>query len=363
MHMGYGPVFRSWVKLLYNQVSSRIGINIYYSGRVEQLGGVRQGCPLSPLLYFLSLEPLMAALRAAPSWTGIHLHGGRGMCAKVTAYADDMTLFLTSERGEVAGKILQGFCEASGAHVNVDKSSAMFAGQWVNRTAVPGGYSVCAEGLKILGIRLFRSNCAHENWEVRFKTAQAKIARWKLRGLSMWGRLEVVRADLLPILNYLTYIFQFHSGMGGSWRSWSSPFGRMALKWLLGHKCTVTLRKGEGVPCIPLKMDAIFSSFSARLATQVTVYKARFFAQFWLAFLLRSISSWKGTMPWSTNRPDYYQRVANLVASKPWCLEQSLILEHKLLYSRLRDELVEGAEKVVLPYRVDWAILQPTYQK
>lgn len=48
-------------------------------------------------------------------------------------------------------------------------------------------------------------------------------------------------------------------------------------------------------------MDVI-SSFSAHLATRETVHKARFFAQFWLAFLLRSISSWKGTMPWSTNR-------------------------------------------------------------
>lgn len=187
------------MKLLYNQVSSRIGINEYYSGRVEQLGGVRQGCPLSPLLYVLSLEPLMAALRAAPSLTGVNLPGGRGMCAKVTAYADDMTLFLTSEWDfEVAGKILQGICEASGARVNVGKSSVMFAGQWVNRTAVPGDYSICAEGLKSLGIGFFRSNSAHENWEVRFKTAQAKTARWKLRGLSMWGRLEVVRADLLP---------------------------------------------------------------------------------------------------------------------------------------------------------------------
>lgn len=96
VRMGFGPVFRSWVKLLYSRVSSRIGINGHYSGRVEQLGGVRQGCPLSALLYVLSLEPLMAALRAADSLTGMHLPGGKGMCAKVTAYADDMTLFLRS---------------------------------------------------------------------------------------------------------------------------------------------------------------------------------------------------------------------------------------------------------------------------
>lgn len=113
--MGFGPVFRSLVKLLYNRVSSRIGINRYYSGRVEHLGGVRQGCPLSPQLYVLSLEPLMAVLRAADSLMGMHLPGGKGMCTKVAAYADDMTLFLTSDQDfKVAGRIVKGFCEASG---------------------------------------------------------------------------------------------------------------------------------------------------------------------------------------------------------------------------------------------------------
>ncbi len=189
VRMGFGPVFRSWVKLLYSRVSSRVGINGYYSGRVEQLGGVRQGCPLSPLLYVLSLEPLMAALRAAESLTGMHLPGSRGMNAKVSAYADDMTLFLTSDQDfETVCKILKSFFEASGARAIVDKSSAMFAGRWADRTVVPGGYNLCAEGLKILGIRFFRENSAQQNWEAKFIAVQAKIARWKLRGLSMWGR-------------------------------------------------------------------------------------------------------------------------------------------------------------------------------
>ncbi len=88
--------------------------------RMEQLGGVRQGCPLSPLLYVLSLEPLLGALREAPSFSGVHLPGGGGIYAKVAAYADDTTLFLTSECDfEVAGRILEEFCQVSGARVNV----------------------------------------------------------------------------------------------------------------------------------------------------------------------------------------------------------------------------------------------------
>ncbi len=110
----FGPLFRAWIRLLYTRVKSRIGVNGFYSELVEQRGGVRQGCPLSPLLYILSLEPLVVALRSAPALTGLHLPGGRGVSAKVVAYADDMTLFLTSEQDfVVADRILQEFCKVS----------------------------------------------------------------------------------------------------------------------------------------------------------------------------------------------------------------------------------------------------------
>lgn len=45
----------------------------------------------------------------------------------------------------------------------------------------------------------------------------SKIVRWNSRGLSLWGRLEVVKADLLPSLNYLAFkFFQFLFGLGES---------------------------------------------------------------------------------------------------------------------------------------------------
>lgn len=360
----FGPVFRAWVKLLYTRAMSRVGVNGFYSELVEQQGGVRQGCPLSPLLYILSLEPLVAALRAAPSLTGVHLPGGRGIRAKVAAYADDMTLFLTSELDfVVADRILQRFCEVSGARVNVSKSSAMFVGQWAGRTSVPGGYSLCPDGMKILGIRFFRRNSAQENWGARFKVVQAKVARWNARGLSLWGRLEVVKADLLPSLNHLAYIFPIPFWYGRKlerlvfsflWRNGTELVART-------HMYRHLKEGGRGVPCIPLKMEALFSSFAAGLVPQTVVHKAGCLARFWLGFPLRSMIPWNGTMPWSMERPEQYQKVVDLVVQKPWCLEQSVILDHRKLYCRLRDGLVEGAEKATLHDGVDWSILQPSY--
>lgn len=363
-HLRFGPVFRSWVALLYARAMSRIEVNGFYSKLVEQRRGVRQGCPLSPLLYILSLEPLMAALRSAPSLTGVHLPGGRGARAKVAAYADDTTLFLTSEQDFiVADRILHEFCEISGARINVGKSSVMYVGQWAGRTTVPGGYSLCPDGLKVLGIQFFRRNSAQENWGAKFKVAQAKVARWSSRRLSLWGRLEVVRADLLPSLNHLAYIFPVPFWHGKKLEKLVFSFlWRNGTEMVARAQMYRPLREGgRGVPCIPLKMEALFSSFAAHLVACTTEHSAKFLAQFWLAFPLRSMVPWRGTMPWSADRPDHYRKVADLVAGNPWCLEESVILDHRKLYCRRREEMLEVGGKSAQPCGVEWSILQPSY--
>ena len=56
--MAFGPSFISWVKLLYTDIRSAILIHGYTSNWFYPSRGVRQGCPLSPLLYVLSMEVL-----------------------------------------------------------------------------------------------------------------------------------------------------------------------------------------------------------------------------------------------------------------------------------------------------------------
>lgn len=64
------------------------------SGRMSHafaLGrGTRQGCPLSPLLFAIAIEPLAAVVRATPGITGLRygdLH------EKIMLYVYDMMLF------------------------------------------------------------------------------------------------------------------------------------------------------------------------------------------------------------------------------------------------------------------------------
>ena len=57
---------------------------------------VRQGCPLSPLLYVLALEPLLRRLR--DEGTNLALRGilfAGPLTARVSAFADDITVFVS----------------------------------------------------------------------------------------------------------------------------------------------------------------------------------------------------------------------------------------------------------------------------
>ena len=54
--MGFGPSFVRWVDLFYTNVQSSVNVNGYLSSFFTLSRGVRQGCPLSPLLYVLVSE-------------------------------------------------------------------------------------------------------------------------------------------------------------------------------------------------------------------------------------------------------------------------------------------------------------------
>ena len=55
-HMGFGPSFIGWVNLFYSGLQSAVNVNGDISDFFPLSHGVRQGCPLSPLLYALVAE-------------------------------------------------------------------------------------------------------------------------------------------------------------------------------------------------------------------------------------------------------------------------------------------------------------------
>ena len=93
-HFGFSNTFIDWIKLLYTNIHSKLIINQHISTHFPIQKGVRQGCPLSPLLYVIVFETLLTKIRTSPYINGLQLIG-TNKDTKISAFADDATLFLT----------------------------------------------------------------------------------------------------------------------------------------------------------------------------------------------------------------------------------------------------------------------------
>ena len=74
--LGFSRAFLKWLGIMYRGVGSKVCLNGHLGDVLRQEGGVRQGCPLSPLLYVLYVEPLAEAIRRDERIRGVVNRGG-----------------------------------------------------------------------------------------------------------------------------------------------------------------------------------------------------------------------------------------------------------------------------------------------
>lgn len=78
------------MKLLYTDISSWVRVNGHLTGTFCLTMGVRQGCPLSPLLYVIFAEVFAISIRQNSNIQGIPIPPR--LTNKISQYADDTTL-------------------------------------------------------------------------------------------------------------------------------------------------------------------------------------------------------------------------------------------------------------------------------
>ena len=113
--------FISWIKLLYSAPQAAVRTNGTISKYFPLQRGTRQGCPLSPLLFDIAIEPLAVSLRNRKDFTGI-VRGG--VTHKLSLYTDDLLLYCSDPllSAPVALDIINSFGRVSGYKINLTKS-------------------------------------------------------------------------------------------------------------------------------------------------------------------------------------------------------------------------------------------------
>ena len=91
---GFGEEFIQWVKLLYQNASSRVKCNGLLTESFSLQRSIRQGCPLSSLLYSMVAELIAALMLKVGSIKGVEI--ADNVQCKVVQYADDVNIFVRS---------------------------------------------------------------------------------------------------------------------------------------------------------------------------------------------------------------------------------------------------------------------------
>ena len=207
-HVGLPPKIRDWISRLYEKPASVYKINNHLSQPIDLLCGVRQGCPLSPFLFCLTIEAFAKALKADSQIQGI-LIPGRPPTKNLSAlYLDDTILFLNGSQDLQRVKPLcRLYCQASNASFNWAKSDGILVNlkrppldpqfniNWLN----PG------DQYKILGVKL--CNSFPLDMDVPWKDIVQNFANTLKRGawnFSLKGRVTFVQTYAMSQLYYMT---------------------------------------------------------------------------------------------------------------------------------------------------------------
>lgn len=109
------------IRANYHAPTSRVLVNGVASPSFPLARGKRQGCPLSPLLFALSIEPLADKIRQNPTITGMKFSSDDH---KMSLFSNDVLLPITNSMSTlpaIQGELTQ-FERASGFKINLSLS-------------------------------------------------------------------------------------------------------------------------------------------------------------------------------------------------------------------------------------------------
>ena len=188
--LGFGSSFISWLNLFYHRVQSAVNVNGYLSPFFNLSRGVRQGCPLSPLLYVLVSEVLAVNIQSNSRISGL-CHPGLPALSPISQYSIAASL-----------EVYSLFEKVSGCKLNLSKSKGLWLSGWSGRNDPPVALDWTSAKIKVLGVFIGPGNLEQDNWRTRITAVDNVLKSWRARSLSFRGKSLVINALALSEIWY-----------------------------------------------------------------------------------------------------------------------------------------------------------------
>ena len=202
LNFGFGQSFRKWVKIMYTDISSCVLNNGYTSKYFILKCGIRQGCPLSALLFIMAVEILAITIRKNDNIKGISLEANE---IKITQLADDTTLILRDIKSlHLALNVLYMFHKSSGLKLNYTKTEILPLGSVFHTQKRYFNLKWVKEKIYALGTWFYKdpNRITEVNCQRKLEALHSTLLKWSHLKLTLLGKITIIKSLALSKLNY-----------------------------------------------------------------------------------------------------------------------------------------------------------------
>uniref|UniRef100_A0A803K7A0 Reverse transcriptase domain-containing protein n=1 Tax=Xenopus tropicalis TaxID=8364 RepID=A0A803K7A0_XENTR len=203
---GLGETTIKRILALYHNPTARIRVNGVLSPPVQIHNGTRQGCPLSPLLFVLVMETLLAHIRLNPDISGII---SKSKEYKSAAFADDLLLFITRPIISLPSilKLFNAYGSLSNFKVNLSKSEILNINlPKTSQTTLESNFQFkwAKNNIQYLGVKIDadHTKAYQNNYLPLLGKIQNLASHWSKLKLSWFSKIQAVKMTLMRKVLY-----------------------------------------------------------------------------------------------------------------------------------------------------------------
>ncbi|OJT09202.1 LINE-1 retrotransposable element ORF2 protein [Trametes pubescens] len=216
-HANFPRNFIETIKTLYSNAVSCVMINGVRSATFRIWRGVRQGDPMSCLLFAVAIEPLACALRSS-TLRGILIPGDTERLI-ANLFADDTTVFLgAGDDYSEAIATTSVWCRASRARFNLEKTEVIPVGTAefrarvlatrklrVDALPIPANVHIVQDGEAVRSLGAWIGNCVDNAtpWTPLLNTMKRNLEHWEKARPTLHGRKLAVDLEVAGRTQFL----------------------------------------------------------------------------------------------------------------------------------------------------------------
>ncbi|GKD40295.1 RNA-directed DNA polymerase, eukaryota [Tanacetum coccineum] len=253
---GFGPNWCRWIRGSLGFAKASILVNGSPTSEFSFHCGLKQGDPLAPFLFILIMESLHFSFSRAVNdglFKGLQLQGSVNISHLF--YADDAMFIGEWSDSNLRGitSILKCFSLASGLNINIQKSQVMGVGvssSIVEQAAGLIGCSVMNNSFRYLGVKVGECMSRKVAWDDTIHKFMSRLSKWKVKTLSIGGRLTLIKSVLGASPLYNMSIFKVPKGVlkileaaRCNFFNGADPLDRK-ITWVAWNKVLASKRKG-----------------------------------------------------------------------------------------------------------------------